>query len=192
MYKLSSSVYETYDKVVYPGAMKITGCIDSLQRIYMASQLRMQPDKRFYPDANSTLRVSYGRVANYSPADAVSYDYYSTAKGILQKEDSTIYDYAVDDRLKEMISKGDYGRYADSDGSLHIAFTASNHTSGGNSGSPVLNSNGELIGINFDRNWEGTMSDLMYDPAICRNITLDIRYCLFIMDKYAGAKAPCG
>jgi hypothetical protein len=185
---LASSIYGTYENVVFPGTTKLTGRIDSLQRIYMAGQLEMQPGKRFYPDANSTLRVSYGKVDNYRPADGVTYNYFTTAAGILQKEDSTIYDYAVDNRLKDMIAKGDYGRYADRDGSLHIAFIASNHTTGGNSGSPVLNAEGELIGINFDRNWEGTMSDLMYDPAMCRNITLDIRYCLFIMDKYAGAK----
>ena len=102
--------------------------------------------------------------------------------------DPAVYDYRVDPALKQLYREHDYGRYADRDGSMHVAFTASNHTTGGNSGSPVLNADGNLIGVNFDRNWEGTMSDMMYDPGQCRNITLDIRYCLFIIDKYAGAQ----
>lgn len=161
--------------------------IDSLQRIYMAGQMEMQQDHHFYPDANSTLRVSYGKVDQYSPADGVTYRYFTTTEGILAKEDPEIYDYVVDPKLKELLTAHRFGRYADADGTLHVAFTASNHTTGGNSGSPVLNAEGQLIGLNFDRNWEGTMSDLMYDPSQCRNITLDIRYCLFIMDIYAGA-----
>jgi hypothetical protein len=105
----------------------------------------------------------------------------------MEKEDPDIYDYAVEQKLKALYEQEDYGHYADKDGTLHVCFIASNHTSGGNSGSPVLNADGHLIGINFDRNWEGTMSDLMYDPSMCRNISLDIRYCLFIIDKFAGA-----
>jgi hypothetical protein len=147
----------------------------------------MEKEKRFYPDANSTLRISYGQVRNYQPRDAVTYSYFTTSKGILEKEDPLIYDYAIDPALKKLFLDHDFGRYADKDGSLHVAFTASNHTTGGNSGSPVLDGDGNIIGLNFDRNWEGTMSDLMYDPDQCRNITLDIRYCLFIIDKFAGA-----
>ncbi|MFA6825059.1 MAG: S46 family peptidase, partial [Bacteroidales bacterium] len=99
-----------------------------------------------------------------------------------------IYDYVVVKKLKELYVKKDYGRYANSKGEMPVAFIASNHTTGGNSGSPVMDANGNLIGINFDRNWEGTMSDIIYDPDQCRNISLDIRYCLFIIDKFAGAK----
>jgi hypothetical protein len=105
----------------------------------------------------------------------------------MEKENPEIYDYVVTDRLRELYTSKDYGEYADEDGELHVAFIASNHTTGGNSGSPVLNANGELVGVNFDRCWEGTMSDLMYDPNVCRNISIDIRYFLFIVDKYAGA-----
>jgi len=160
---------------------------DSLQRIYMKAQMEMQPNKRFYPDANSTLRVAYGKIDDYKAADAVSYDYFSTLDGIMQKENPDVYDYVVEKHLKELWVNKDYGQYGDKDGKMHVGFIASNHTTGGNSGSPVLNADGNLIGINFDRNWEGTMSDLTYDPDLCRNISLDIRYCLFIIDKFAGA-----
>lgn len=160
---------------------------DSLQRIYMRGLMEMQRERTFYPDANFTLRVAYGKVEPYYPADAVFYNYFTTLEGIMEKEDPAIYDYVVEDRLKQLYQEKDYGRYADEDGSMHVCFIATNHTSGGNSGSPVLNADGHLIGINFDRCWEGTMSDVIYDPAMCRNITLDIRYCLFIIDKFAGA-----
>lgn len=161
--------------------------IDSLQRIYMKAQMEMKPGVRFYPDANFTLRVSYGNVNGYSPKDAVHYKHFTTLEGIMEKEDPDIYDYVVTDRLSELYKSKDYGAYADKDGTLHVGFAASNHTTGGNSGSPVLNAEGHLVGVNFDRCWEGTMSDLMYDPVICRNISIDIRYFLFIVDKYAGA-----
>ena len=144
-------------------------------------------DKVFYPDANFTMRIAYGFVDDYKPRDAVQYEFFTTLDGILDKEDPDIYDYVVENKLKELHKTKDYGRYADADGSIHVGFTASNHTTGGNSGSPIFNADGHLIGINFDRNWEGTMSDLMYDPDQCRNISIDIRYCLFIIDKFAGA-----
>jgi len=160
---------------------------DSLQRLYMKAQMEMQPTKRFYPDANSTLRVAYGKVDDYKAADAISYLHFSTLDGIMEKENPDIYDYVVEKKLKDLYQNKDYGQYGDKDGKLHVGFIASNHTTGGNSGSPVLNADGNLIGINFDRNWEGTMSDLTYDPDLCRNISLDIRYCLFIIDKFAGA-----
>ncbi len=165
---------------------QLNNSIDSLQRIYMKAQMEMSPNDRFYPDANFTLRVAYGNVAGYSPKDAVYYKHFTTLEGIMEKEDPDIYDYVVTDKLRELYDTKDYGRYADKDGTLHVGFAASNHTTGGNSGSPVLNANGELVGVNFDRCWEGTMSDLMYDPEVCRNISIDIRYFLFIVDKYAG------
>ena len=160
---------------------------DSLQRIYMKAQMEMEPDKRFYPDANFTLRVTYGNVSGYSPKDAVYYKHYTTLEGILEKENPEIYDYVVEEKLKELYQNKDYGKYAASDGTMRIAFAASNHTTGGNSGSPVLDADGNLVGLNFDRCWEGTMSDLVYDPVVCRNISMDLRYFLFIVDKFAGA-----
>ena len=186
-YELATAFYDQYRNRVLPELRAIQSPIDSLQRIYMKALMEMDPDHLFYPDANSTMRVCFGQVDGFEPADAVTYTYFTTADGILEKEDSTIYDYAVEERLKELIREKDFGRYADDDGTLHVAFISTIHSTGGNSGAPVLNDKGELIGINFDRNWEGTMSDLMYDPDQCRNIVLDIRYLLFIMDKYAGA-----
>ena len=186
-YELISSFREYYYNNLQKKYNLLNAQLDSMQRIYMKAQMEMQPNKRFYPDANSTLRVHYGNIKDYYPRDAVHYKYYSTLSGIMEKEDPEIYDYVVEDKLKELYNSKDYGKYGDSDGTMHVCFTATNHTTGGNSGSPVMNAEGQLIGINFDRNWEGTMSDLMYDPDQCRNISLDIRYCLFIVDKFAGA-----
>ena len=175
---------------VYPKSSEYNAKINDLRRVYMEGQMKMipevYPEKRLYPDANFTLRVTYGKVGGFKPKDAVTYGYFTTLDGIMQKENPNIYDYVVTDRLHELYDAKDYGRYADKDGSMHVAFIAGNHTTGGNSGSPILNAEGELLGLNFDRTWEGTMSDLIYDPSICKNISVDIRYVLFLIDKYAG------
>ncbi|MDR0206236.1 MAG: S46 family peptidase [Bacteroidales bacterium] len=142
---------------------------------------------RYFPDANLTMRVAFGKMEGFSPYNGMVYLPYSTTDGILQKENPNIYDYQVDNKLKDVILYKDFGQYADANGEMRVAFIASNHTAGGNSGSPVLNGNGELVGINFDRAWEGVMSDLYYDISRCRNISLDIRYILFIVDKFAEA-----
>ena len=161
--------------------------IDRLMRTYVKGMMEMMPDSNFFPDANLTLRVAYGHVAGFRPKDGVYYQPYSTLEGIMQKENPDIYDYVVEPKLKQLYEAKDYGRYANAKGQLPVGFIATNHTTGGNSGSPVLNAEGQLIGINFDRCWEGTMSDLLFDPDYCRNISLDIRYCLFVIDKFAGA-----
>ncbi|HPT09094.1 MAG TPA: S46 family peptidase [Bacteroidales bacterium] len=186
-YELMSAIYNSYEKFVLPEMKRFNSRFDSLHRFYMQGQMEMDSARTFYPDANSTLRIAFGKVEGYTPADAVTYRYFTVSDGILEKEDTAVYDYQVDSRLKKLFLEKDFGPYADRDGSLHVAFIASNHTTGGNSGSPVLNARGALIGLNFDRNWEGTQSDLIYDPAQCRNITLDIRYCLYIIDKFAKA-----
>ena len=162
--------------------------IQRLMRTYIKGMMEQYPDSNFFPDANLTLRVAYGHVEGFKPKDATYYTAYSTIDGIMEKENPDVYDYRVEPRLKELWQKKDYGHYATKKGELPVAFIATNHTTGGNSGSPVLNADGQLVGINFDRCWEGTMSDLLFDPAYCRNISLDIRYCLFIIDKYAGAR----
>ena len=188
IYQLATGTISYYRDNIMDKLVDFEAKLDSLYRIYTTAQFEMQPNRRFYPDANLTLRVTYGKVNDYYPYDGIKYNYFTTLDGIMEKENPEIYDYVVENRLKTLWSNKDYGQYADKDGTMHVAFIATNHTTGGNSGSPVLNAYGQLIGINFDRNWEGTMSDLMYDPSQCRNISLDIRYCLFIIDKFADAK----
>ena len=184
------SIIGFYLTEVYPKSAEYNAKINNLRRVYMEGQMKMipevYPEKRLYPDANFTLRVTYGKVGGFKPKDAVTYGYFTTLDGIMQKENPDIYDYVVTDRLHELYDAKDYGRYADKDGTMHVAFIAGNHTTGGNSGSPILNAEGKLLGLNFDRTWEGTMSDLIYDPSICKNISVDIRYVLFLIDKYAG------
>ncbi len=185
-YKLAGKFLDYYRINTQPPLTKLGAKTDSMMRIYMKAQIEMEPEKRFYPDANSTLRVSYGKVKPYFPRDAVYYEYQTTLEGIMEKEDPNIYDYVVEEKLKELYQNKDYGIYGQ-DGEMPVCFIATNHTTGGNSGSPALNADGELIGLNFDRCWEGTMSDLMFDPDQCRNIMLDVRYFLFLVDKFAGA-----
>ncbi|UOQ51941.1 S46 family peptidase [Hymenobacter cellulosivorans] len=184
--QLIRAIITNYRANILPNYTTYTDNITLLQRTYVAGLRQMQTDRKFYPDANSTLRVAYGQVATYEPADGVKYDYYTTLDGIMEKADPTNPDFEVPARLAELYKNKDYGPYAQN-GTVPVAFIATNHTTGGNSGSPVINGNGELIGTNFDRNWEGTMSDIMFDPDRVRNITLDVRYMLFVVDKYAGA-----
>lgn len=187
IYQIVMAVGNLYRESVDKPLLALRTKQDLLLRTYMKGQMEFQPTKSFYPDANSTLRISYGKVEGYMPVDAVQYHYQSTLEGIMQKDNPNIYDYDVPAKLKDLYKAKNYGRYA-VNGTVPVAFIASNHTTGGNSGSPVLDADGSLIGVNFDRCWEGTMSDLMYDPDQCRNIILDIRYALFIIDKYAGCQ----
>lgn len=173
------------EKVVTPFQM-VNDELTVLYRTYMKGLMEMQPNRIFYPDANFTLRVAYGNVEGYSPCDAVDYLYYTTLEGVVEKSQMGVYDYEVPAKLLELHKVKDYGRWA-VNGTVPVSFIATNHTSGGNSGSPVVNAQGHLVGVNFDRVWEGTMSDIMFDPAMCRNISIDIRYALFIIEKYAGA-----
>ena len=180
-----------YVSDIHPHTKRLNAEIELAYREYMRGQLAYSRTQRiakdFYPDANLTLRVAYGNVKGYSPSDAVYYKPSSTIKGIMEKDNPEIFDYNIPQRLRDLYAARDFGQWTDENGNVPVCFLASNHTTGGNSGSPVINADGELIGLNFDRVWEGTMSDIIYDPEICRNITLDIRYVLFTIDKLAGA-----
>jgi len=187
VYYLTSSIVKHYSNYVFPQHQYDEREINDLQKLYIQAQKEIFKDKKFYPDANSTLRVAYGKINSYIPKDGVNYNYYTTLDGIMEKEIPNDEEFNVPLKLKELYQKKDYGRYANKDGKMQVCFTASNHTTGGNSGSPVFNAKGQLIGTNFDRNWEGTMSDLSYNINQCRNISLDIRYTLFIIDKFADA-----
>ena len=186
LFKLFENLKAYFESKVEPHYTSIQKQIDELMKTYVAGILEMNQEKSLWPDANKTLRVSYGKVEGYEPMDGVSYDYFTTLDGIMQKDNPKIYDYNVPQKLRDLYQQKDYGRYG-KDGKLNVCFIASNHTTGGNSGSPVLDANGRLIGVNFDRCWEGTMSDIMFDPDRCRNIILDMRYALFVIDKLSGA-----
>ena len=167
---------------------KIQNSLNDLQKRYMALQMTTDKDKVFFPDANFTLRVSYGQIRGSEPADAIEYKYQTTLDGVVEKYIPDDYEFDVPKKLLDLYHKRDFGRYANSQGKIPVAFTATNHTTGGNSGSPTIDANGNLIGLNFDRQWEGTMSDIYFDPQLCRNIMVDIRYILFIIDKFADSK----
>ena len=183
---LYNAFYTKNSKDISPVIGLSSRKISANMKKYMAGVMEMKKGQALYPDANMTLRVTYGKVEGYNPKDGVSYKHYTTLSGIIEKDNPEIYDYDVPDRLKELYQNKDFGAY-EVNGDVPVCFTASNHTTGGNSGSPVVNANGELIGVNFDRGWEGTMSDIMFDPDQCRNIAIDIRYALFLIDKFAGA-----
>ena len=187
LYRIAASVYNHYQKTMVPQATYLEKQLSELQKEYMQGLRDVFKDKKFYPDANGTLRVAYGKVSGYEAKDGVQYKYYTTMDGLVEKNKTGEEDFYVKPRLLELYNKKDFGAYADKNGKLRTAFIASNHTTGGNSGSPVLNAKGELIGTNFDRNWEGTMSDVMYNVNFCRNISLDIRFTLWMIDRYAGA-----
>jgi hypothetical protein len=187
LFLVASDVLKHYQKTTIPQMTYYEIQINELQKEYVKGLRETLKNKKFYPDANSTLRVAFGKVSDYSPKDGIHNMHYTTIDGIVEKNKTGLEDFYVKPRLIELYEKKDFGTYADKDGKLHVAFIASNHTTGGNSGSPVLNAKGELIGTNFDRNWEGTMSDIMYNGDFCRNIVLDVRFTLWIVDKYAGA-----
>ena len=180
-----------YSSDIQPVTTKLNQDLQLAYRDYMRGQMvycrTQRVPKAFYPDANLTLRVAYGHIKGYSPSDGVYYMPSSTIKGIMEKDNPEIFDYNIPQRLRDIYAERDFGQWTDATGEVPVCFIATNHTTGGNSGSPVINAEGNLIGINFDRVWEGTMSDIVFDPEICRNISLDIRYVLFTIDKVADA-----
>ena len=160
---------------------------DKARRAYLKGMLEMDGPYTHFPDANLTMRLSYGQVKGYEARDCVNYCHQTTLKGVMEKEDADNWEFVVHEDLKELYNTKDYGAYAMSNGQMPVCFAATTHTTGGNSGSPVMNGKGELIGINFDRNWEGVGGDIQFLPNYQRSIIVDIRYVLFIIDKFAGA-----
>jgi hypothetical protein len=186
-FTLVKELGEIYAKEIAPKYDAINLNISALQRTYMKAQLELNTDSRIFPDANSTLRVTYGKVKGYEPKDATIYTPVTYLDGVMEKYVPGDYEFDVPAKLIDLYNAKDYGSYGEN-GKMPVCFIGTNHTTGGNSGSPAIDAYGNLVGLNFDRVWEGTMSDIYYDPSICRNIMVDIRYVLFIMDKYAGAQ----
>ncbi|MBK6903325.1 MAG: S46 family peptidase [Saprospirales bacterium] len=190
-YQLANELNDAYSTKVAPVVNEFTEHLNELQRQYMQGLIEAFPNKRFYPDANGTLRVTYGKVAGYSPRDGVKYGFQTTLAGVMEKYIPGDYEYDVSEKLRQLYDRKDYGPYGVK-GEMPVGFIGTNHTTGGNSGSPVVDGAGNLIGLNFDRVWEGTMSDIYYDGALCRNIMVDARYLLFIIDKLGGAERLVG
>ena len=178
--ELAEGLDAYYTQVLTPQLRELSSAITLTYRDYMQGQMEFESGRDFYPDANLTLRVAYGKVAGYRPVDAVWYNPVSTLRGIIEKDNPDIFDYNIPQVLRDIYARGGFEEQP-------VCFLATNHTTGGNSGSPVLNAKGHLVGINFDRVWEGTMSDLVYDPEICRNISLDVRYLLFVIKEVGNA-----
>ena len=186
-YLVFSSIYDKYLSELYPGRKEVRDLMRRGNRLFIAGVREMDTLRNFYPDANSTMRVTYGKIKDYKAQEAVFYDYYTTLTGVIEKEDSTNNEFVIPDRLKELESTKDYGRYADQDSVLRVNFISNNDITGGNSGSPVINAWGEIVGTAFDGNWEAMSGDIAFEKDIQRTISVDIRYIMFIIDKYANA-----
>lgn len=186
-YALGKELAANYYQEIDPKYNDLNLEIKAIQKVYMKALIETFPDDRFFPDANSTLRVTYGKVSGYAPRDAVYYEPVSYLEGVMEKYKPGDYEFDIPEKLQKLYDEKDYGIYG-ADGKMPVNFIGTNHTTGGNSGSPAIDAHGNLIGLNFDRVWEGTMSDYNYDPDICRNIMVDARYILFIIDKFAGSE----
>lgn len=183
---MASDLYNNFVSKTNPSYVEFAQQEQALMKIYVEGILTMFPEKKTWADANSTMRIAYGKLEGSAPVDGMKYLHYSTIKGIMQKYDPENPDFQLTDRFLKLYKEGDWGAY-EQDGELWVCFTASNHTTGGNSGSPVIDADGNLMGINFDRSWESTMSDFMFDSSRCRNIVVDARYVLWVIDKYGKA-----
>jgi hypothetical protein len=186
VFRASRSFFRSFLEQVRPTHALLGDQIESAMRTYVKGMMELYPEKTYWPDANSTLRLSYGKVEGSMPRDGVTYEPFTTLEGVLEKYVPGDVEFDVPQRLIDLQKAKDYGPYG-VDGTMPVCFTSSLHTTGGNSGSPVLNGRGELIGLNFDRSWESTMSDIQFDPDKCRNICVDVRYLLFLIDRFAGA-----
>lgn len=187
LYAFAKEYIKQFFEELNPKYLEIKSQVDVLQKNYTKGIKEVFPNMRYFPDANSTLRVTYGQVKGYEPRDGVRYEPNTYLDGVIEKYIPGDYEFDVSSRLRELYASKNYGNYAEN-GKLPVNFVGTNHTTGGNSGSPVLDANGNLIGLNFDRVWEGTMSDYFYDANICRNVMVDVRYILFVIDKYANAQ----
>ena len=186
-YKYAKPMVAEFYNTLEPEFQRLNTEINALETTYMKAMMEVMPEERYFPDANSTLRVTYGKVNGYSPRDAIQYEPLTYLEGVIEKHVPGDYEFDVPQQLIDLYEAKDYGQYADASGKLPVCFLGTNHTTGGNSGSPAIDAEGNLVGLNFDRVWEGTMSDIYYDPIICRNIMVDLRYVLFLVDKYGGA-----
>lgn len=186
-YKTLMSIYNHYLENIYEKRQSIREQLKKGERLFIAGIKEMNTEKKLYPDANSTMRVTYGNVGDYKPGDAVHYDYYTTIDGIFEKEDDTNDEFIVPEKLAELYSSKNYGEYADQDGNLRVNFISNNDITGGNSGSPVINAWGEIVGTAFDGNWEAMSGDIAFENEVQRTISVDIRYIMFIIDKFASA-----
>jgi len=186
-YQYAKPFIKEFYNDISPKYTRLNTQIAAVQKKYMKALIHVLPNQRYYPDANGTLRVTYGQVKGYAPKDAVYYNPVTYLDGVIEKYIPSDYEFDVPQKLLDLYAQKDYGNYADVNGKLPVCFIGTNHTTGGNSGSPAIDAYGNLVGLNFDRVWEGTMSDMNYDPEICRNIMVDIRYVLFIVDKFADA-----
>jgi hypothetical protein len=183
---VSSKLFEIYATKITPGARAFASELDASMYEYVKAKQELIPSKLYWNDANSTLRISFGKVEGSAPHDGELYKHCTTADGILSKFQTGNPDFYIGEKLRKKLESRDFGVYG-VNGTLPVCYTGSNHTTGGNSGSPALNAKGHLVGINFDRSWESTMSDIYYSPEICRNIMVDVRYVLWVIDAYAGA-----
>ena len=186
-YLTVSSIYNKYLEELYPLRKEVRDLQRKGNRLFISALREMDTIKKFYPDANSTMRVTYGNVRDYKPGEAMLYDYYTTINGVMEKEDPTNDEFIVPKKLKELYKAGDFGRYSDNNGNLRVNFISNNDITGGNSGSPVINAWGEIVGTAFDGNWEAMSGDIAFEKNIQRTISVDIRYILFVIDKYANA-----
>ena len=187
-FEFAAEINKLSDEKVSIPYNKLNTLINAEQKKYMKALLEMFPEKNFFPDANSTLRVTYGQVKGYHPRDAVYYEPVTHIQGVIEKYVPGDYEFDLPPKFLQLYKNKDFGSFTDNTGSVPVCFIGTNHTTGGNSGSPAIDAHGNLVGLNFDRVWEGTMSDLYYDPSICRNIMVDIRYILFIIEKYGNAQ----
>ena len=185
--RMFNSIFDDYRANISPKREAIRANLAKGERLFIAGLREMMPNKKFYPNANSTMRLTYGSVGDYAPGDAVHYDFVTTIDGLMAKEDPTSDEFIVPEKLQELYAAKDYGRYADENGDLVVNFISGNDITGGNSGSPVLNAYGELIGTAFDGNWEAMSGDIAFENEIQRTISVDVRYTMFIIDKFAGA-----